>query len=431
MATFGNKERSAARLKGWKEIAAFFGTDERTAKRWEKKRGLPVRRLPGGARSTVYAEIADLQGWMAGGNSSALTSSTASRHRWLTGVVLVLGLVAAVAVGLRQFAPAARILNHRPSETTTELYLAGVYNFERRTPESLNRAVELFNRAIAADPAYAEPYAGLARTNLLLREYAAVPDALAYPRARDFARQALALNPGLTDARLSLAFVTFYWDRDFGRGLSEFARCVAQEPNSPRGRHWYATALYHAGRMPDALTQIDEAQRLNPESQAILADKGLILFHAGRRDEAVDLLEQVESSDPAFLSPHAYLAEIHLAQRDFPGWLRENRLAAASSKDPRRMALAEAAFSGWRSHGEAGALRALLAELQRPWRGGGKPSYEIAATRALLGEREAALRQLEEAWQSHDPGAPAMRVDPRLLSLHGDPRFETIAARLR
>src|SRR5688500_17146460 len=53
------------RLKSWKEIAAFFGTDERTVRRWEQ-RGLPVYRVPGGGRATVYAERAEVQAWLQG-----------------------------------------------------------------------------------------------------------------------------------------------------------------------------------------------------------------------------------------------------------------------------------------------------------------------------------------------------------------------------
>src|SRR3712207_3874573 len=58
----GNGRRNG-RLKSWKEIAAFFGADERTVRRWEE-RGLPVRRIPGGGRATVYAEVEELQAWL-------------------------------------------------------------------------------------------------------------------------------------------------------------------------------------------------------------------------------------------------------------------------------------------------------------------------------------------------------------------------------
>src|SRR5271166_5646108 len=50
------------RLDSWKEIASYFGRDERTLKRWEKERGLPVRRLPG-AHGGVYAFTDDLARW--------------------------------------------------------------------------------------------------------------------------------------------------------------------------------------------------------------------------------------------------------------------------------------------------------------------------------------------------------------------------------
>src|ERR1039458_7378114 len=51
------------RIDSWKEIAAFFGRDERTVKRWEKERGLPVHRLPG-ERGGVFAWSHELTSWL-------------------------------------------------------------------------------------------------------------------------------------------------------------------------------------------------------------------------------------------------------------------------------------------------------------------------------------------------------------------------------
>src|SRR5712692_6907852 len=52
------------RLDSWKEIAAFFGRDERTVNRWEKELGLPVHRLPG-TIWRVYAYTEELSAWSA------------------------------------------------------------------------------------------------------------------------------------------------------------------------------------------------------------------------------------------------------------------------------------------------------------------------------------------------------------------------------
>ena len=58
-----NSER---RLDSWKEIAAFFGRDARTVRRWETERELPVHRVPGGGRSSVFAYSNELADWLKG-----------------------------------------------------------------------------------------------------------------------------------------------------------------------------------------------------------------------------------------------------------------------------------------------------------------------------------------------------------------------------
>jgi Tfp pilus assembly protein PilF len=52
------------RLDSWKEIGAYFGRDERTVKRWERERGLPVHRVPGSGRGRVYAYAEELTEWL-------------------------------------------------------------------------------------------------------------------------------------------------------------------------------------------------------------------------------------------------------------------------------------------------------------------------------------------------------------------------------
>ena len=52
------------RLDSWKEIAAFFRRDQRTVKRWEKERALPVHRIPGNGRGGVYAYPHELRRWL-------------------------------------------------------------------------------------------------------------------------------------------------------------------------------------------------------------------------------------------------------------------------------------------------------------------------------------------------------------------------------
>ena len=51
-------------LTGWKQIASYFGKDESTAKRWAAQRSLPIHRVPGQKRASVYAWSAELETWL-------------------------------------------------------------------------------------------------------------------------------------------------------------------------------------------------------------------------------------------------------------------------------------------------------------------------------------------------------------------------------
>ena len=52
------------RLLGWKAIGQFLGCTERTARRWEADRALPVHRVPGRSRSSVWASPDELNRWL-------------------------------------------------------------------------------------------------------------------------------------------------------------------------------------------------------------------------------------------------------------------------------------------------------------------------------------------------------------------------------
>jgi Tol biopolymer transport system component len=69
----GDSGTTSPRLNSWKEVANYLGRDVRTVIRWEKDRGLPVHRVPGGKRQSLYAYPDEIDNWMRG-NVSELTT---------------------------------------------------------------------------------------------------------------------------------------------------------------------------------------------------------------------------------------------------------------------------------------------------------------------------------------------------------------------
>jgi tetratricopeptide (TPR) repeat protein len=338
--------------------------------------------------------------------------------------------IAAALIAWRSFAPHRPVISNRAvNPAAQDLYLKGKYYWNKRTPESLNQAVDLFTQAIVRDPGYAKPYAGLADCYNLLREYSAMPPSEAWPRAIAAAQKAVELDNSSAEAHSSLAFALFYGALDTRNGEREFRRAIQLDPNYAKAHHWYATSLMMLGRYRESLAEIEKARQLDPSSTSVLADKGFILYHADQTEEAIKLLKQVEAAEPAFQSAHAYLAAIYLGQGDSANYLLESHRQAELSQSAPAMAIWAAAQKGFVSGGTRGMLMGILKIQQEHLEAGHSTHFDVAETCALLGKRQEALDQLEAAIENREMNILAMGNAPTLASLRGDPRFQELQKR--
>jgi tetratricopeptide (TPR) repeat protein len=468
------------RLDSWKEIAAFFGRDERTVRRWEKERGLPAHRVPGGLRGGVFAYTDELREWLKGrgdeleaaesetiravANSEVADSeeiestppseppknpaalapvldlrpapapshpSFASIAVWLAPLAVVAVLIAAFSFSHRETRyKNALAAPHSPNTEAQELYLKGEYHWTKRTPEDLNKAVDYFTQSIVKDPSYAQAYVGLADCYNLLREFSVMPPDEAYPRALAAAQTAVELDGTSAGAHNSLAFSTFYWNWDPATAEREHKRALELDANFVQGHHWYATFLLASGRFQEALEQIEQARKLDPSSTTIQADKGWILNFAGRKSEAFALLQQLESTDPALATTHGYLAAIYFDRKDYGNFFAESRQAAQLRHDEAGLAVANAAERGYAAAGLHGMRESMLPVQKEMFDHGLGSAYELAETCALLGKKEEALRFLQAAYEKREIGMLYLSRDPDFNTLHDDLVYKEITQRV-
>src|SRR5277367_5481144 len=486
------------RLDSWKEIAVFFGRDERTVNRWEKELGLPVHRLPG-TKGRVYAYTDELSAWQAAprnarsvfpeqgpalgpdpetsgarltvingrhpladgpspatappGNvlTPSIPRTDSKKPGWLvTAAVIVVAAFALMLfhepnLGLNSAADERRDLATKPQGSSRgivqasslahnpeaeQLYLKGRYYWNKRTADDLSKAVDYFVQAIVRDPNYAPAYVGLADCYNLLREYTVMPASEAYPRAFAAARKAVELDDQSSAAHASLAFVLFYGRWDAANADVEFRRAIELDPNNAVAHHWYATYLMAVRRLPEALIEIERAQALDPSSASILADKGNILFHSGRRDEAIALLKQMEATEPAFRSPHLYLKVFYLAEADYANFLAEARKDALLLHDNSALAITKAAEEGFAAGGSQAMLENMLAVQKKYYAQGLVSPMAVAQTCALLGNKDEALQYLKAAYDRHDELLVSVGAYPALDSLRDEPAYHNLLARM-
>jgi len=465
------------RLDSWKEIASFFGRDERTVKRWEKERGLPIYRVPGSARGGVFAYAEELTEWLEKRNSAlevvagsqsntdrpenpnttvkplnanagdrpsleeSFTGPFLIQHSRLNAVrpllwILPLFLLAASfffwSFGHRE----TRFRNalaapHVPSAEAQDLYLKGRYHFEKRTPEDLNKAVDFFTQAIVQDPAYPAPYVGLADSYNLLREYSAMPPQEAFPRARAAASKAVELDPTSAEAHNSLAFATYWGFFDAATADREFQRAIELDPALPRAHHWYATFLAEVRRFDESLREIERARQLDPSSTPILADKGFILAVAGKSEEARTLLTQLTESQPEFSHPHQYLAElVYFPEGNYAGYFQEKRIVARLRHDANAQKNIDAEEAGYNASGVQGLLEARLAIAENTFDHGSGSAFDVAEVHAALGQNDGALKYLNIAYQRHDLALTTLPLSKPFEPLHRNPEFRELVAKI-
>ncbi len=305
-----------------------------------------------------------------------------------------------------------------------EEFLRGRYQWARFHKEGYRRAVAHFERAIDADPRFAPAWAGLADAYNLLA-FADKENVDVFEQARRAAEEGLRLDPRLADAHNSLGFVRLYADFDPEGALAAFGEAARLAPNDAMIYHWQAGAFSALERHDEAIAAVRRSLELDPVSASVRSDLGWYLLFADRYEEGLFECEQTLALDPEY------------------GWAkacrqqaleRLGRLPEALEALGERMVaygFEPEAFGTFEGMEPAAALRAareLSVQGVETWPAARQPaSLRMAFLEAQAGHTEAALDLLETARVERDPWLVFLRVDPRLDSLHGEPRFEALA----
>ncbi len=315
---------------------------------------------------------------------------------------------------------------HTENVDAYQHYLRGRFYWNKRTSASVRKAVEHYDLAIAADPAYALAFAGIADA------YAVWPDDSLSRRetarkVKEAALKALSLDERLAEAHTSLAFARMIEDRDLQGAESSFKRSIELNPNYPTAHHWYAYDLVAQGRIDEALNSIRRAQELDPVSLSINADVGEFYFFARKFAEAAAQCRKTLELDSSFIPAHQNLglALAHEGRKDEA--ITELRNAVElSNRNTYVTALLGyvLAFSGRESD-----ARAIIEELRTVSSARYVSPFHLALVHAQLGESSRAFELLERANNERVFSMLLVRVDPRLDQLRKDGRFETLLIR--
>jgi DNA-binding winged helix-turn-helix (wHTH) protein/Tfp pilus assembly protein PilF len=292
-------------------------------------------------------------------------------------------------------------------DDTRQLYVKGRFFWNQRRPDSLAKAREYFEQALARDPAFAPAYAGLGDIEFS-RGGPGAPAALA------LAEKALALDPSLGEAHVTAghaAMHAFNWSI----ARSRLQRAIQLDPSSVPARYIYAEYLVATGQFEVAIAEARRGVALDPASAIANHALGTICYYARRFDEAARQFRQALELDPGHHWSYSRLGQVYEQQARWDDAVRE---------------FAAGGFSYGTARVNARAGRPQEArQMVQPANAPGSP-YELAVLLAGLGELDPALDALERAATLPSYDAVYLAVDPKLDRLRSSSRFDKLLERV-
>jgi Flp pilus assembly protein TadD len=296
-----------------------------------------------------------------------------------------------------------------------ENYLKGRYFLNKRTADSLNKAIYYFNQAIESDPNYTLPHTGLADIYQLSDR----------PQlAREEIQKALALDDQLAEAHNSLARILYLFNRDWEGAEREFKRALELNHNYAPAYHWYSMYLAVEGRKEQALAEAEKAYELDPLSAVVGANLAKIFQEAGQNDKAIEQAKKTLDLDPDSAVTHAVLGIAYENKRMYAEAITEYKRALQLGGSPgemRGLLGYSYAVSGDRTDAEK-----MIAELKSLWPEHARAALDLAVVFSGLGDKENALYWLEKARQMHVSDLIGIGKDSHFVELRSDRRFQAL-----
>ena len=190
-----------------------------------------------------------------------------------------------------------------------EAYLKGrMYRYQRGL-EPTKTSLRFFQRAVDLDPNFAAAYAGLADAYEGLAAYAVgfMSPQEAFPKARELAQKALAMDDNLAEGHAALAFVKATYEWDWVGSEEESRRAIAINPGYFEAYHQYSHLLTATGRTAESLSASLRALEIDPDAPAMNAHLGWHYLYARQYDQAIAQLRNTIAMDTNYALSHFYL----------------------------------------------------------------------------------------------------------------------------
>jgi eukaryotic-like serine/threonine-protein kinase len=308
-----------------------------------------------------------------------------------------------------------------------QLYVKGRFYMAKRTRESIYKALDQFNQAVAKDPNYAQAYSGVAYAYILLFDRGWISPGEGSPKVRSAAQRAIELDPTLAEPHAALAAVRELADWDWAGAEDEYRKAIGLNPNDATSHHWYALLLENLGRLNEALAEVEKALALDPASPQANANHAGILVDLHRYDDALAELNRLIAANPEFPVNYGMRGEVYRRLKNQDAAVADE---ATAMKKNGRPEWAEAFAAGYRKAKLKGASTAMIEVLKNESQREYVSPNEMARYYGLMGDRDHAFEWLEKGYAERSSRMEYLKTEEYLEPFHSDPRYIDLLKRM-
>ena len=320
------------------------------------------------------------------------------------------------------------VKRHTENQEAHNLYLKGLYFWNRRLEGGMKMAMDHFQQAMEKDPDYALAHVGIADTHNITGFFGYLSPKETFPKAKAAAMRALEIDDTLSEAHTSLAFAIMCYDWDWHVAEKEFRQALDLDPNYATAHEWYALLLFATGRFDEAIMEAERSRELDPLSLIINAVVGIAYYFARRYDESIAQHQKALEMDPNFLLASTYIILAYGESGRFDD-------AIATMRRVETMAAGHAytlGKFGW-AYGKSGEKKEALRILDKLDKLA-KERYVCPIHRANilsgLNRTNEALDMLEKAFQEKSPDMIFSKTIPVFDQFRSNPRFKALLEKI-
>jgi tetratricopeptide (TPR) repeat protein len=314
-------------------------------------------------------------------------------------------------------------------------YLRGQFHLYRQTKTDNEAAIAALEKAVGSDPNFAAAHAELAQAYVWRLFLFAPGEKQLEEKAFVEIEKALALDPDSALAYLARGRLLWTPANHFphDRAIKEYRHALALNPGLDEARNQLALVYCHIGAFDEALEESQMALRADPNNHLAQFRKGQTLSFQGKYDEALSALRAVpQGTNPALVGHQIAWALFNLGKKDEASDMLERLLKDHPQDTGGVFTSIQAVLTA--SVGQERLAEDKIKSAIEKGKGFGHfhhTAYYIACAYALMNKPDEAIKWLENAAEDGFPCYPLFAADTNLDKLRQDPRFVALLSSLK